>query len=290
MAFLDEITAVVVNYNSGQIIDNCLRRVGTLKETIVVDNASQDNSLAAIERDYPKAIIVRNDQNLGFGGGVNRGLEKVTTPYLLTISPDAEVEIDVLQKMYEAIEGDPQMAVVNPALEVPGRGDEMWVMGPGEMNHRSADFTAEGAFCTWFSSAAVALYRTEALRKINGFDENIFLYNEDLDLSLRFTEAKFTMVTLPDVTARHINSGSAQPSVKLHWRKSWNFSWGHMYVIRKHVGRFPAVAQALKIIVTKAPKALLYILTFDRKRMVRDGGTTMGAVSFLLGRSPNPRD
>jgi GT2 family glycosyltransferase len=290
MTFLDDITAIVVNYNSGQIIDNCLARVSALKETIVVDNASQDDSLAAIERTYPKATIVRNSRNLGFGAGVNRGIEKVSTPYLLTISPDAEIEMGALRKMYEAIKSDERIAVVTPALEVPGHGMQTWVMGPNEMIHRLADFSAEGAFCTWFSSAAVALYRTEALRKISGFDENIFLYNEDLDLSLRFSEAKYAMVTLPDVTARHINSGSAQPSVKLHWRKDWNFSWGHLYLIRKHIGRAAAVFQALRTIALRAPKALLYILTFDRKRMIRDGATTMGAVSFLLGRKPNPRD
>jgi len=246
--------------------------------------------MAAIMRDHPEVTAVLNKNNLGFGAGFNSGLNEVTTPYTLSISPDVEVELDVLHEMYEAIQSDDQIAVVAPALDVPGHGVEMWVMGPGEFNHSKADFHSDGAFCSWFSSAAVSLYRTEALRKINGFDENIFLYNEDLDLSLRLSKLKYAMVTLPHVTAHHINSGSAPPSVKLHWRKDWNFSWGHLYLVKKHIGPSVAFFKALKTIALKAPKALLYILTFDRKRTVRDGATTMGAISFLLGRKPNPRD
>ena len=290
MSFSQEITAVAVNYNSGNVIDTCLKCVKTIEKIIVVDNASKDDSMTAIMRDHPKVTAVFNKKNLGFGAGFNSGLSKVTTPYTLSISPDVEVELVVLYEMYEAIQSDDQIAVVSPALDVPGHGVEMWVMGPDEFNHSKADFQGEGAFCSWFSSAAVALYRTEALRKVNGFDKNIFLYNEDLDLSLRLSKLNYAMVTLPHVTAHHINSGSAPQSIKLHWRKDWNFSWGHLYLIKKHIGPWAAFFRSLQTIIFKTPKVVLYMLTFDRKRAIRDGATTMGAISFLLGRKPRPRD
>ena len=290
MTFTNEITSVTVNYNSGKVIENSLKCIEILENIIVVDNSSQDNSMATIINNYPKLKAIFNKKNLGFGAGFNKGLSAVTTPYTLSISPDVEIKRSVLKEMYDVIQSDTNIAVVSPALDVPNKEVEMWVMGPNEFNHSKANFNGEGPFCSWFSSAAIALYRTEALREIKGFDENIFLYNEDLDLSLRFSKKKYALVTLPYVTARHINSGSAPKSIKQHWRKDWNFSWGNLYLIKKHKSPSVAFMNALKTIALKAPKALLYFLTFDRKRTIRDGATTMGAISFLLGQKPNPRD
>ncbi len=286
----NDITAVVVSYNSSEILGRCLDRLVYLPHRIVVDNASADDSVGLVRDGYPAVRLIVNERNLGFGAGVNSALPHVETTYLLTVSPDAELDAATLKAMYDELESNPGAGVVVPALDVPNRGREMWVMGPGEIRHYRADRMPDAAFCTWFASAAVALYRTDALRRIDGFDENIFLYNEDLDLSLRLTGAGYALVARPDLTARHINSGSAPPSAKLHWRKDWNFAWGDLYLQAKHRDRKAAVEAAKGILAKRLPKALFYAFTLDRKRLIRDGATAMGALAFLRGRIPRPRD
>ncbi len=279
-----------MGYNSSAVIANCLRCLEGIGARVFVDNASKDSTVEIVEQGFPEILVVRNAKNRGFGAGVNAGLAHVKTRFLLLISPDAEVTTETLGRLYNVLDGDPAAGVAVPALEVPGRGTEMWVMGPKETGHHRARDMGDGDFCTWFASAAVALYRTSAMQRIHGFDENIFLYNEDLDLSLRLTDAGFSIIAVPGVAARHINSGSAPPSAKLHWRKDWNFSWGYLYLLTKRSGRAATVPKALKIIAARLPKALFYALVLDRKRLIRDGATLMGAIAFLMGRKPNPRD
>jgi len=286
MSFWDEITILSVSYNTKEIIGSSLKPFLQAEEIIVVDNASADQSVDYIRAEFPQVTLIENKRNLGYGGGFNTGLAYVKTPYLFAISPDTEISVEALEALYHALKSYDGAALVSPALEVPRQGVEMWVMGANELSHRLCDVQCDGPFCSWFSSAAITLYRTEAIKEIGGFDENIFLYQEDLDLALRITKAGYSMINMPNILAHHMNSGSTAPSVSQHWRKDWNLAWGSLYVLEKHGAPGVARAKAWKLIGAKAPKALFYALVLDRKRLVRDFAVTHGAVSFLLGRIP----
>lgn len=286
MSFWNEITVLSICYNSRNIIGSSLRPFMQAKKIIVVDNASRDDSVNFIKSEFPQITLVENSQNLGYGSAFNMGLEQVTTPYLFAISPDSKISATDLEALYNALKSYEGTALVSPALEVPRQGIEMWVMGPSELDHRLAGEDCVGPFCSWFSTAAITLYRTEALRKVGGFDDKIFLYQEDLDLALRLTKAGYSLVNMPTILAHHINSGSAPPSTRQHWRKDWNLVWGSLYVLNKHGSRQEANKKAWSLIIAKAPKALFYALTFHKKRLVRDLAVVHGAASFLFGRLP----
>ena len=289
MQDINKITALAVGYNSREVLANSLSPFYGRMDIVVVDNASSDGSVAFLKKEFPDIDIVENQRNLGYGAGFNTGLARVKTPYILAFSPDSVFSVEKLEQLYGFAEKFDNAAMTCPALHVPGHGDEIWVMGPGEMNHGKASFEGDGPFCSWFSSGAVCLYRTEMLRAIGGFDENIFLYNEDLDLRMRLRRAGYGIVIIPGITATHFNSGSAPPSVKLHWRKDWNFAWGHLYVTNKFWGRRAMLGSAVKLISIRGPKSLFYALTINRKRFIRDFALTLGALAFLLGRRPNPK-
>lgn len=286
---IDKITALAVGYNSREVLANSLSPFYGRMQIVVVDNASSDGSVAFLKQDFPDIDIIENQRNLGYGTGFNAGLARVKTPYILALSPDSEFSIEKLEQLYGFAEAFDNSAMTSPALDVPGHGNENWVMGPGELNHRKASFEGVGPFCSWFSSGALCLYRTEMLRAIGGFDENIFLYHEDLDLCLRLRRAGYSIVSIPGIAATHFNSGSAPPSVKLHWRKEWNFAWSRLYVTNKFAGRHAMLRLAFKLISIRGPKSLFYAATINRKRFVRDFSSTLGALAFLMGRRPNPK-
>ncbi|HHZ75928.1 MAG TPA: hypothetical protein EYN55_04425 [Rhodospirillales bacterium] len=81
------------------------------------------------------------------------------------------------------------------------------------------------------------LCHTKIIQDLGGFDDNIFLYLEDLDLCMRFTKADHFMIGIPEATADHFNSYSASRSWKLHWRKDCNFAWSQLYLAEKYRGR-----------------------------------------------------
>jgi N-acetylglucosaminyl-diphospho-decaprenol L-rhamnosyltransferase len=287
MTFLNDITTVTVNYNSRAVIDGALRPLVGTHEMLIVDNASSDDSVSYIQTMFPAARIIRNDQNLGFGAGVNAAIPYVTTPYILLITPDVLIDVSRLRELYDQLICYNDAAFVAPVLRVPRRGIETWVMGPNEFRQQNARVQSDGPFCTWFASVALCLWRTDAMRALGGFDAKIFLYQEDLDLCLRTRHAGYSIVIDPHVVVDHINSGSAPRSRRLHWRKDWNFAWSHLYVTGKHIGRKASLLAAWQMIASRAPKVLLYALTIDIKRFIRDFATMHGAICYLLGRFPS---
>ena len=286
MRFLEQISLVIVNYNSKSVIGNSLKHLLCVKDVVIVDNASSDNSVDFIRETFPGVRVILMDQNRGFGTGINAGIKTCQTKYTLVVSPDTEVTLESLKQLYYEGEKNDNTAIVAPSLMVPGYGPEIWVRGYSETLHSKALFTADGAFCTWFISGAVMLCKTAIFNNIGGFDEKIFLYNEDLDLSIRMQRAGFSMIYLPQVKAVHLNSQSTKPSKRLHWRKNWNFAWSYYYVIEKHQGRKLAREKAIRQLFIKGLKSIFYLCVLDLKRLIRDFSTTHGTYSYLVGKKP----
>ena len=286
MSFLDEISLVIVNYNSQEVIGECLGRLEGVAETIIIDNASEPESVDYVRRTFPRATLIENSRNLGYGSAVNQGFAAAKTKYTLVVSPDTDLEIEQLKTLYDAAEIYDDAAIIAPSLVDPRTGPQTWVMGPGEFGHRRVDPGTAGPFCSWFVPGTVMLCPTQRFLDIGGFDENIFLYMEDLELAKRITEAGYSMIYVPEVKVCHLNSRSSPPSRRLHWRKEWNFAWGHCYVTEKFRGRSMARRAAWRYIRQKLPRSLFYLLALDLKRLIRDLAATHGAVSYLLNRKP----
>ncbi len=282
----DDVSVVLVNYNSRAVIGQCLEQLRAAREIVIVDNASSDDSVAYIEANFPNARVIRNKHNVGFGCGINECVQHITNPYFLIVSPDVTIDAATVAALRTDLVRYPDAACIVPILKAPRDSLQTWVMGPGEFQQRNETLDAGGPFCTWFVTCAAIVFRTDAFRAIDGFDSNIFLYQEDLDLCLRIRRAGHSMIIAPHLVAGHINSGSAPPSRQLSWRKEWNFAWGTYYVIHKHVSARAARIAALKCIARRGPKALFYALIRDKKRLLRDFAWTHGALSFLLGRLP----
>ena len=282
---LEETTVVVVNYNSIDVIGNCIEPLLGAREIIVVDNDSTDESLAMIAERFPSVRIIRTGENAGNGAGLNVGIFAAKTPYVLLIDPDAVLSPDNLQLLYQGLQDFPDAAFTAPRLFIPRHGQDLWVMGPGETMHSRTYEVPEGPFCSWFLAATVILCHTDIIQKLGGFDDNIFLYLEDLDLCMRFTEAGYSMVAIPEAVADHFNSYSASQSWRLHWRKDWNFAWSDLYMTEKFQGRSAMWKKARKIFFKRGANALFYALVFDRKRFIRDFSATHAVYAYLLGRS-----
>ncbi|HVF03304.1 MAG TPA: glycosyltransferase family 2 protein [Frankiaceae bacterium] len=113
-------TVVVVNWNGGSLISECLdglaKQDTTDFETWVADNASTDGSVELVRRDYPWARVIDNGANLGFAGGNNAALRQVTTPYVVLLNNDAVPEPDWLSRTLAALDEHPEAGCVTPKI------------------------------------------------------------------------------------------------------------------------------------------------------------------------------
>ncbi len=191
----------LVTFNSERWLEPFLESLlaqttGTTHLSLLVrDNGSRDGTVARLEalRGRLAARFARFDldadgRNLGFGKGHNRNVARGRAPWVLLLNPDLELEPDALARLAEdAAAAGPDTA----ALELR--------QVPYEHPKHYHPVTGETGWC----SGAALLLRRAALERVGGFDERIFLYGEDVDLSWRLRDAGFRLRYAPRAVARH---------------------------------------------------------------------------------------
>ncbi len=210
----DGISVVIVSYNVSEVLDACLQSVqhagahfsGTL-EVIVFDNDSRDGTVSLLKPRWPSVTWISSDRNLGFGSGCNRGAAVATQPLLLFLNPDTLVREDTFQVMADFFrhrddigvagckivnrDGSLQLACKRSfpsprvaAFKMIGLGNlfpKSRVFGQYNLTYLNENETHEVDAV----SGSFMCIRADLFRKVGGFDEDFFMYGEDLDLCFR---------------------------------------------------------------------------------------------------------
>ncbi len=206
------LTVVIVSYDSRPDLERCLPTLfapGSPEVSVlVIDNHGADGVSDWLEHAWPAVQVVRNPCNSGYAGGNNVGLALVDTPYTLILNPDTEVAAGALAALLQAARAQP-FALITPKLLRPdGRvnacGNEMhytglvWCLGLGQPAEQYA-----GLQPVPLLSGAAIIGRTEVFRDLGGFDEQLFMYYEDTDLSLRAKLRGYRLFCLADAEITH---------------------------------------------------------------------------------------
>lgn len=227
-----DVSVVIVNYNAGIELARALESIAvdfgaTSWEAVIVDNASSDDSSAAVTRFAPHARVLRNEQNLGFARGVNQGLAATSAPVVLIINPDCCLVAGAFASLRHELDRSPTHAIVGPRILNPdgsaqgsARGDPDMLTGlfgrttiarrllPNLAASRRNVVVDPGGSNTpslavdWLSGACM-LARRDVLLQAKGFDERYFLYWEDADLCRRVRTLGYQVRYVPTATAIH---------------------------------------------------------------------------------------
>jgi GT2 family glycosyltransferase len=189
---------VIVNYNSGPDLAACLRSVAgstyPRKELIIVDNASEDESIRQVPALHPDAKIVRNRMNLGYSGAGNIGVAKARGDFVVLLNPDTIVDECWLEGLVDAAARYPRAAFFQPKILL--MDDQRILNSAGNMIHvagfgicRGIGTLDDGRFDkeveVCYTSGACTLARREVLREIGPMDRLFFAYGEDKDWGWR---------------------------------------------------------------------------------------------------------
>lgn len=278
-----QVTVVLVTYNSALVIDDCLSSLSAAQNMIVVDNASSDDTCEIIASRYPQVNLLRNSVNKGFGAGVNQGMAKVRTKFAFYFSPDSILLENSMEVLVNTALGNPKAALIGPLLQRPNGDIELYVMGPSEIRHSPISQVPDGPFCTWFVMGGFFLTPTSIWHEIGGFDERIFLYSEDMDLSLRATKRGFGMLIDPTARVIHAGGQSSRVTWSVRWRKDWHQTWSHLYVSKKHGLTARVRYEARDLVQKHSWRALLYLLLLRPDRVRGNLAKALGALAFLSG-------
>lgn len=238
-------SAVIINWNGARDLPTCLTALAaqTWPATliVVVDNASQDDSLAVLER-YPAVRRLAQVDNLGFAGGANVGIQATQTELVATLNPDICLAPDWAAQLAEAFAAEPGLAAAGGKLLYPDgvtiqhAGGQLTRplflashIGRGETDRGQYDQVSVVDFLT----GGALMLRRSALDQIGLWDAGFYpAYYEDVDLCLRLQAAGWTIRYLPGATGLHAESSSVDVKSAAYYRM---VHAGRLRVAAKHL-------------------------------------------------------
>jgi GT2 family glycosyltransferase len=191
------VSIVVVTWNGRQYLDACLSAVaaqsGVSTETILVDNASSDGTVAYVRERFPAVRVVALPENRGFAGGNNAGVREARGRFIALLNNDAVPEPGWLEALLGGLDEDAGFALVtsrivymhDPAL-IDSAGDGMLASGGAFKHHHGASVErARESIEVFGVCGAACLMPRHVFDQLGGFDEDFFVSHEDVDLSYR---------------------------------------------------------------------------------------------------------
>jgi GT2 family glycosyltransferase len=215
-----KVSVVVLNYNGQKYLDPCLKALGrqTFRdfEIILVDNNSSDDSTAYVRTHFPEITIIETKENLGFAGGTNVGIRAATGEYILTINNDTIADHRLIENLVAPMMMDSRLGMCAPKMVLPdgrinstgiciSRSGAAWDRGIFEKDTGCYEREEE----VFGPCAGAALYRRIMLDEIGLFDEDFFIYMEDVDLAFRARMAGWACRYIPSARIVHHLGGTS---------------------------------------------------------------------------------
>lgn len=252
------VSAVVCNYNGERYLEGCLDSLlaleGELDEVVVVDNGSDDDSLALLER-YPEVRVVKLGKNYGPCRARNEGMRAAKNRWVLAVDNDAILQRDNLRLLREAIRDHPGSVAAQPRSVFAGETDRVHYDGGhfhygGLISLRNfyrplAEAEGEGAVPVDALIGIAILLDRDRVLEFGGYDESFFILFEDYDLALRLRIAGLTILSVENAIVLHrggtpgisFRRGKEYPAVRAyyHSRNRWlllakNHAWRTLFL------------------------------------------------------------
>ncbi len=272
-------SVIILNYNGremlGGILDECVNSVLKASypqfEVLFVDNASTDDSTEYIQHRFcgdERLKIIRNERNLGFTEGNNRGIRQAKGKYIALLNSDTRVEPNWLTELVKALQtvdvGAAQSKLIR--MDAP---DELDCAGGfidyyGYHLERGRGKSPKGYNRTdevFYAKGASAIFKREALQKTGLFDPDIFMYFDEVDLCWRVWLAGYRVLYVPLSVVYH-QSGSTTTQMQSAWRQ-YMYARNHLMVLLKNYGLANATRAAK---VSMLFEARNFVLMLARRR------------------------
>ncbi len=252
------VSAVIVSWNTRELLRDCLRSLfeqdhGVPLQVVVVDNASADGTAEMVADEFPRAVLVASQTNTGYAAGNNLGFAQANGDFVMILNPDTEIQGSAIRDMVEFLQQQREYGGVSPQLILPDGSvqqscmrfpnlkvaflfDSVWdrMLGKSrtirhyfmeDFDHRSsADVDQPPGSCL--------MLRREVLDSVQGFDEKLFLFFNDVDLCRRIHDQGWKIRFLADARLLHHHGQST--SQYPDFVREWNFN--RIYYYRKHFG------------------------------------------------------
>jgi GT2 family glycosyltransferase len=244
-----DLTIVIVTFNSESKIFDCLKSIPKETKIIIVENSNNEHFKKKLENQYQNLKCILTGENKGYSIANNIGLKNVNTKYALVLNPDTIVEKKSIENF----------------LDRAKKNDQFWLMGPANDQMVKLNFNNDlllevnniKGFAIFFN-----------LSKFNNdfFDENYFLYFEEIDLCKKVNNCNGKIYLDPKIIIKHSGAKSVDKisDFELEKNRNWHWMWSTFYFNKKHQGFLFALTIILPKLISSFIKVIFFTITYNK--------------------------
>ena len=254
-SFEKNITFVIVSFKSDHIIEQCIKSINSDIKIIIVENSDDTHIKNYLENKFLNVEVIIAKDNLGYGKGNNLGISKVNTQYVFVLNPDTILAKNCLKELYKAqvmLRGD--FAILAPNL----------LNNYGYFSNQNNNFKKSILDVDYVKGFAMLInLKKVTFKKI--FDENFFLFLEEIDLCKRIKNKGGKIFIVKESKVKHLAKQASGNSLNIELCRNWHWMWSLFYYNHKHFGVWRAYRVTIVKFISSVIKLLFALILFNKK-------------------------
>ena len=274
----NEITIVICSFFSHEKLSKLISTIDKRFKILIIDNAREFN-IKNYYNNFSNINYYIPEKDLGLSGSYNYALYNCLTKYIFITQPDVTLELNAITKLYDAIKKYNNSAILaskvvydDNQLDTDYRllkfdknnkiiNIKKKILNPFSYDEIQGDICVDAVTCT------TMFVNCEFIKKIGGWDNNFFMYCEDMDLCLRARIGGYQIIKVSESKVKHLgfSSHSEDNNEVFNDKRNWHWSWSQIYFYRKHNSKYFFYKIVFKLVIISFIKLILYSLISKKK-------------------------
>ncbi len=248
-----DLTVIITSFHSRDKIFSCIDSIEKSIKIIVIENSNDEKLKEEIHSKYQNVECILSKENLGYGAGNNLGLSKVETSYALIVNPDVILNTDAIKNFFISIDNLEDFGIIAPISH-----NEKYNNFNIKDDRKIKEVDNVKGFAMFLNM--------KNLKQINFFDDNFFLYFEEIDLCKRLKNNNSKIFIDPSIKVDHLGGASHNLEIEkpMELSRNWHWMWSTFYFHKKHYGYLTAVIKILPKLSSSLIKFIIFFITFQK--------------------------
>jgi GT2 family glycosyltransferase len=290
----NEITIVICSFFSHEKLSKLISTIDKRFKILIIDNARESN-IKNYYNNFSNVNYYIPEKDLGLSGSYNYALYNCSTKYIFITQPDVTLELNAITKLYDAIKKYNNSAILASKVVYDdnqldtdyrllkfNKNNKIINIQKRVLNYFSYD-EIQGDICVDAVTCTTMFVNCEFIKKIGGWDNNFFMYCEDMDLCLRARISGYQIIKVSESKVKHLgfSSHSEDNNEVFNDKRNWHWSWSQIYFYRKHNSKYFFYKIVFKLVIVSFIKTVLYFLISRKKYRSHLFKFYGGVISFI---------
>ena len=295
---MNNYTIAIATFYPGDIINKCLDSLPDDKEILIIDNGDDEKLRKNLSK-FSKDIHYYNIGDVGISKSLNYAILKSSNNYVFITQPDVIISSGAIENLIKASKRYENVGIVSPLTfddkkysQYDHYGLKISKEGKVLKNRNNLSICEpRGDICVEAINSTALLVKKDIINKIGKWDENIYTYLEDIDLSLRLRISGYQIIKVADSKVNHLGfSSHEKKNHKKHdMLRNWHFCWSSIYFKKKHSSKSDFLIFYTINFLKYFFKTIIYLILYNKKKFYNNFIKLRACVSFIFLKNSNFR-